>query len=282
MNRTKLFGLALLAALALGALTGASASASAPEFGRCLKKAAKSLTPGSYDNAKCVKEASEDAGTEAEKLKKGNWEWIPGALAGHNAFTISGGAVTLQTVAGKTITCESEKGEGEYDLDNAKRLTGIVLEMQGCHGSKCVASSNGHGPGELVFNELAGEVGFREASRGTTALKLEPGASAGGIFIEFECVGIEVDMRGKGGAEGEGILVPIRNDAMISANTLKFKAGTSMAAKGVQKPVMWEGTPAETYMEMNFQHLGWEQAGWTSETTLTNDEAFKYELNRVL
>jgi len=270
---------ALLALIVMlvGALGCASAYASPPEFGRCLKKAEKTLTPGSYDSAKCVKEAAEDPGTEAEKLRKGNFEWIAGVVPGHTRFTISGGAVTLQTIEGKTVVCSGQKGEGEYSLANSKQIAGVALELEGCTTAGLPCTTVGRSSGELVFNELAGEVGLWGASRAKTALKLEPGPAAGAEFIDFTCEGLEVQMRGKGGIPGEGVLVPIKNDTMVSADILKFNA-----SKGVQKPIVWEGFPAETYIEMNFEHAGWHEAGWTSETTLANDEAFKYELNRVL
>ena len=272
MRWTRCLGSATVIAIALCLLTGAAASASAPEFGRCLKKAQKSLTPGSYDSGKCIKEASEDLGTEAEKLKKGNWEWLPGPAAGQTAFTITGGVAIWKTVVGKTISCESEQGHGEYSASDFKRATGIVLELKGCTGSlRC--TTTGRPTGEIVFNGLAAEVGFQEAARGKTALKLYP--ETGSTFNEFKCIGLEVKMRGKGGVEGAGILVPIKNDTMTLTDTLKFNA-----VNGKQKPLVWEGSPTETYMEMNFEFTGWEQAGWTEETTLTNEA--KIELNRVL
>jgi len=262
--------MAVWATCALGAAASATASAAAPEFGRCVKQVAiEKAYAGAFSDAKCTKSASPE-----EQAKKGKYEWFAGPVAGQSHFTLSGGPVTWQTVAGKTLTCQSEQGTGEYSLSDSKQMIAITLEMKGCEGNGFKCTTTGKSAGELVFNELAAEVGFENVAKHKTALKLEPG-SAGAAFIEFKCVGLEVQMRGKGGAAGAGILIPIKNDKMTVSEALKLKA-----AKGKQRPLSWEGVPAETYMEMNFEHAGYEQAGWNGETLITNDEAI--ELNRVV
>jgi phage-related protein len=65
---------------------------------------------------------------------------------------------------------------------------------------------------------------------------------------------------------------------MKATEMLKFTA----SKKAVQKPVTWEGSPAETYAEFSVENLPFEQAGWTTELTLTNDEEMQYELNRLV
>jgi hypothetical protein len=272
MRRARLLGLAVWATCALGALASATASAAAPEFGRCIKQVAiEKAYAGAFSDPKCTKSVSPE-----EQAKKGKYEWFAGPAAGHNGFTFSGGAVTWQTVNGKTLTCKSEQGKGEYSLSDSKRVVGITFELKGCEGNggfKC--TTVGRSPGEVVLSELAAEVGFENVAKHKTALKLEPPAGASGIFVEFKCVGLEAQIRAKGGAAGAGILIPIKNGKMTAAETLKLKA-----TKGKQRPLTWEGVPAETYMEMNFEHLGYEQAGWNGETTISNDEAI--ELNRVV
>jgi hypothetical protein len=259
----------LLAAVALGAVGVATASAEAPEFGRCLKKAEPSL-PG-YSDSKCTKAATE--------AKNGKYEWVPGAVPGKNGFEIAGGVLTWATKAGQTMTCTSMKGEGEYSLTNNKRWSGVVLEVAGCtHGFGGVpCTTTGRASGELVFNELEAEVGYEDLSKKTTALKLYPASSAGDKFITFKCGTLSVDLRGKGGEAGAGVLVNINNNKMTASELLKFKA-----TKAVQQPVIWEGLPEETYLEQSFESLGYEQAGWTVTWSVTNDEAMKYELNLLV
>jgi hypothetical protein len=66
MRRLRLVGLCVLAALTIGAVATATASAEAPEFGRCVKKAVKGGS-GFYD-AKCAEAVSSEA----------RYEWQPG------------------------------------------------------------------------------------------------------------------------------------------------------------------------------------------------------------
>jgi hypothetical protein len=274
MRRARALGIIVVAALATSATATASASAQAPEFGRCIKKpAVEKIFSGKYSDAKCT-----IAVTPEEEATNGRFEWFPGAVAGKNAFTISGGALVWETINAKTLTCKSEKGKGEYSLTDSKRVTGVVLEMAGCKSAGLPCTTIGKASGELEFNELVGEAGYENLSKRKTALKLEPGPTAGGYFIQFACVGLGVRIRAKGGEAGAGILVNIRNDRMTATDTLKYTFST----KRVQKPVRWEGSPEETYIEMSFEKLPFEQAGWSGESTITNDEEMKYELNLLV
>jgi hypothetical protein len=254
----------LLAAVVLSGVCAAGASAEAPEFGQCLKKAEAGGV--GYTESKC-----ETAGEES----KAKYEWLPGAEAGKNSFVMSGSTLTWATKGGKTMTCTSQKAKGEYSLTNSKQFASIVWEFAGCVTSGFKCTSEGRSSGELVFNQLAGEVGFESVAGKMTALKLYPDASAKGKFINFKCVGLELAWRGKGEDPAAGILVNIKNDKMTATETLKYTA-----SKGVQKPVEWEGVPTETYMESSFEKLPFEQAGWTLTTKLNNAEGMRYELNR--
>jgi hypothetical protein len=260
-------GAAWVSVLVTFALAGAwttAASAEAPEFGRCLKKG--EVGGIGFSDSKCTK------GAEGSKAK---WEWSPGAVSGKNAFTISGGSLTWVTTGGKSISCTGSTAEGEYSLTNSKRWEHVLLRLSNC---KLAGASNcfteGDPSGDLVFNELTGEVGYEAVATKDTAINLYPGPSAGGKFIEFRCPPVVVKVRGKGGETSAGILVPIPNDTMKSTYSLIYKA-----TKGVQKPVSWEGVPGETYLEEEIESLGYEQAGWTTTLTVTNNEGMEYELN---
>jgi hypothetical protein len=263
MRRIRVAGLCVVAVFAMGAIASATASATAPEYGQCLKKAVKSL-PG-YSDSKCNKEATE--------AKKGSYEWLPGAVPGKNKFTSSGGAATLATKGGKTVTCTSEKSTGEYLADGTNKRESTAVEFAGCVSSTFKCTTEGKASGELVTNELLGEIGFESAAKKKTALKLYPAPSAKGKFIEFKCIGLEVKVRGKGEESGAGILVNIKNDKMTATETLKYKA-----TKGVQKPVKWEGPNPETYLESNFENLGYEQSGQVITSNVKNEEALELNL----
>ncbi len=86
MRRIKIMGLCLVAVFAVSVAMAGTASAAAPEFGRCLKIAKTTEKKLSlYDSAKCTKTAGEDAGTEAEKLKKGELRMVPGRRENTNS-----------------------------------------------------------------------------------------------------------------------------------------------------------------------------------------------------
>src|SRR6476660_6720027 len=275
MRRIKIAGLCLVAAFLVSVAMSATASAAAPEYGQCLKTTPKALT--NYDSAKCIKLAGEDAGTEAEKLKKGNFKWVPGFVAGKTEFTTTGGAATLKTKGGKTVTCTSEKSTGNYLEDGTNKKESTVVQFAGCQSSTFACTTVGKGTGELETRELIGEVGFENKALKKTALKLEPAPSAALKFIEFKCVGLEIKVRGKGEVAGAGILVNIKNDAMKFEETLKYKQSS-----GVQKPVKWEGPNAETFLESNFENTGYEQSGQEIESKVNNVGGIKYELNAVV
>jgi hypothetical protein len=270
MRRIKIAGLCLVAALVASVAVAATASAAAPELGRCVKNVAvEKKFSGSYSDSKCTKAVS-----EAEREKKGKYEWLPGPGA-NNGFTTSGGAATLTTKGGKTVTCTSEKSSGEYIAGGDNKHEKTVVEFAGCKSNGFACTTAGKSTGELVTNELLGEVGYEVAAKKKTALKLYPAPSAKGKFIEFKCVGLEIKVRGKGEEAGAGILVNIKNDKMTTTEALKYKA-----SKGIQKPVKWEGPNPETYLESNFENLGYEQSGQTITSTVKNEEAI--ELNAVI
>jgi hypothetical protein len=276
MRRMKIVGLCLIAVFAMSAVVSGSASAAAPEFGQCLKKAKKSL-PG-YADSKCTKEALE--------LAKGSYEWIPGVKAGQNTFTTKGGAATLLTVKGETVTCTSEFSTGEYVVGGNNKEEKTTVGFAGCKSNGLTCTTEGKSPGELETEGLVGVVGFEKTPGPTgrkTDLLLHPGpASAKHFFIAFKCTeALTIEVQGKGNGENEGILVPIKNDAMKSVEILKYKQ-----TKGVQKPVKWDpkdsgltGFSEETFLESNFQKTGFAKSGQTVESTVTNTGGVKYELN---
>jgi hypothetical protein len=267
MRRVRIAGLCLVAALVASVAATATASAAAPEFGRCLKNVPVGKKySGSYSDSKCTK-----AVAPAEKESKGKYEWLPGP-GPKNGFTSSGGTATLATKGGKTVTCTSEKSSGEFIAGTDNKHEQTTVEFAGCKSNTFACTTAGKASGELVTNELLGEVGFENAAKKKTALKLYPAPSAKGKFIEFKCIGLEVKVRGKGEEAGAGILVNVKNDKMTATETLKYKA-----TKGVQKPVKWEGPNPETYLESNFENLGYEQSGQTITSTVKGEEPL--ELN---
>jgi hypothetical protein len=249
----------IVVAVALGAVAATSASAAAPEYGRCLKQASGSGKK--FSDSKCTKEASGSAA---------KYEWLPGAAK--TKFTSSGGVGVLTTVGGSGVECKAESSTGEFVPGNNKEETGIVVTFTGCKSTGLPCTTPNAKSGELVTNELEGLVGWENKALKKTDFELIPSKNvASGFFIEFECEGLLVKVRGK-------LLVPIKNDKMTETETLKYKA-----KKGKQKPEKWEESSGNAILEAafsNFKGGAFEQAA--QEITATVKGAEKLELNAVV
>jgi hypothetical protein len=259
MRRTRIVGLCLVAVFAFTAFSVASASAAPPEFGRCLKQATKSLS--NYDSGKCIKFASEDTGTEAEKLKKGNFQWFPGVVKTKFTTKMKEATIaTLETVGGTKITCTGETSTGEYT--GLKTIGGMVAKFTGCEVSKIKCESAGAGAGNINTAPLGGPIGFETEvvppTKNHVASELH---SESGNIAEFECAGLKVVVKGS-------VLHKIAANAMKLTATEKFTA-----SKGKQKPEHFAGGVAKEHiLETSTNGGPFEQSGQTITSILTNEE----------
>jgi hypothetical protein len=260
MTRTKAIGLSLVAVLAVTVIAVSGASAFAPEFGRCLKQPTKSLS--NFDNGKCVKLASEDGGTESEKLKKGNYQWFSGVV--NNKFTTAikpSTIVTLETVLGTKLVCTGETSTGEYT--GPKEVGHVVIKFTGCE-AKVTCESAGAGSGRVTTASLAGTLGFETITEDTPArdrLALELHAEGGGNVMEFSCLGLKYVVRGS-------LLHKITANAMKLTATERFSA-----YHGKQKPDHFAGGSAGDHiLELSQNGNPFEQAGLNFITILSNEE----------
>jgi hypothetical protein len=255
-----------VALLAASGTLVAGASAEAPEFGRCLKVAPKSLS--NYDNTKCVKTASEDAGTEEEKLKKGNYQWFPGVVKSNFTFQVKEGTlVLLESVAGTKITCSGGTGAGKYT--GSKTVGAVVVKLTKCEPIAGQCTSSGEPAGTVTTAELSGLLGIWQ--KGTTRAKDKPGLSlkptVGEYLAQFVCGSIAVKVRG-------AVIVPLPGNAMKLSTTLKLAQ-----AKGKQKPEKFVEGPAEV-LETSFAGGPFEQTGFALALIQTNEE--KVAVNTVV
>ena len=253
MKQLRIMGLCLVSALMACALAVASASAEAPEYGRCLK-VAKPYN-GGFTNSGC---------TTKSEMKTGKYEWYPGVVK--KMQTSSGGKGALEEVNGNGVGCKQEHSVGEYS--GTKEVKNVIVTFEKCESVGLVCTSPGHSAGELVTNTLEGSVEWENKAGHKTALDLFP---AGGAekFIEFTCgATLKIAVRGS-------ILVPVKPDKMSLTVPLKYKQ-----KRGVQKPTEYEtgsGTKVKDVLEANFSGQGWLQSGQTITSTVTNEE--KLELN---
>jgi hypothetical protein len=268
MKHLRVIGVCALSVGAISAFTAAGASATAPEFGRCLKVAEHSLS--NYNSSKCVQLASEGTGTTEEKLKKGVYQWFPGVV--RNKFTTQikeATIATLETVGGTKVTCTGEKSVGEFT--GLKTVGNMTVHFTGCETNKVKCESAGAGIGNITTAALEGPIGFETevipASKDHLANELH--APGGGHLADFECVGLTVEVRGS-------VLHKITANSMKLTATEKFTA-----SKGHQKPEHFAGgTAKEHILETSFNHGAFEQSGQTITGILTGEE--KLEANSVV
>jgi hypothetical protein len=219
MRRVTGSALCLLAALALAAGTAASASAEAPEFGRCKKQAG-----GKFKNAGC---------TVGSVPGEERFEWFPGVVK--NNFTTANKAetlVTFESTSGTKITCSGESGHGEYS--GLKTESGVVLTFTGCEDSHLTCTTSGQPPGTITTASLGGEL--RVIKTGTTPAKnkvgIEWAPSPGSAFAEFECGPLKFELTGS-------LIIPLPANAMKLSYTIKFTANKALRLNGEQAALTW-------------------------------------------
>jgi len=264
MRRIRIAGLCLVAVFVMGAVFAGAASAANPEYGVCLKEGAKELSK--YDNAKCIKLASEDPGTEAEKIKKGSFVWHPGVPAkpGFTAVLKPSTIATLETKAGTKVTCTGLNAAGK--VTGLKTVTVTKTEFNGCESGGIKCNTTGAGTGVIKVNELLGELGVD--SKGSPSTKDKIGnvlwpaggtPTSGSELVEFACGGLTVKVK-------NSVISPVTANAMKSVATVKYTA-----SKGVQKPTKFEGGP-NYFLESKFSAAPYEQSGQSATTLQTNEE----------
>jgi len=260
MRHLKALALCLAAVCALSVAVVASAQAAPPEYGRCIKgvKNEKKEYIGSFSNSGCTKKV-----TEAEKAKKGKYEWFPGAVKKFQ--TSIGGKGILEEVGKNAVGCKSESSTGEYA--GTKEVKNVVVKFQGCESGPFKCTSEGHAVGELETNPLEGRVVWENEALKKVALDLFP-AEGQTQFIEFTC-GAALTVAVKG-----SILVPVKTNKMSETVVLKYKA-----THGFQKPEAYEegGKKITDILLSNFAGKGFAQAGQNITSTVKNEE--KLELN---
>jgi hypothetical protein len=248
-----------LAAISLGVV--ASASAVAPEYGRCVKaeKNAKKEWTGSFSDSKCTKKVSAE-----EKAKKGKYEWLPGVVKKFQ--TSSGGKGVLEEVGKNAVGCKSESSTGEYS--GTKEVKNVIVKFKECESGPFTCTSEGHAEGELETQPLEGRVVWENEATKKVAFELFP---VGTQFIEFTC-GAALTVAVKG-----AILVPIKTNTMSETVALKYKA-----KHGFQTPEFYEegGKKVRAVLLSNFAGKGFAQAGQNIVSTVKNEE--KLELNTVV
>jgi hypothetical protein len=226
MQRTGIVGLCLVVASLIGVIAAASASATfieePPEYGQCLPKPFNGV--GNWKDAGCTVAGGPGA-------KDHRYEWYPGfgqdwaqdppRLITRPKFTSTikrGTLAVLEVGHLETVVCAGATAKGE--ITGPKTVGNVVAVFTGCTeaaGNGC--QSDGKPPGTVITNTLQGELGIIKEYP-LTPIKDKVGLYLFFEALEFECVGIPVEVRGS-------VIHPIAANAMKAAATEQFsgKAG---------------------------------------------------------
>jgi hypothetical protein len=253
MRRFRSLGACLIAASMWASVAVASASAEAPEVGRCVAHAS-----GKYTNSVCTKLAKGKA--------VGSFEWESGAIKKN--FTGSGGAATLETIHAVKVTCKAESSDGEFT--SSKTVGNIAVVFTSCEslGYKC--KTPGSAEGEIVTNPLAGTLVWEKYGK-KVAIDLVP--QSGEWFVEFTC--------GPANAKVKGSVL-----TNIPANKAETKVEEKFTAKkGKQKPEYYYLSKTEKVKDVLISKIGGpgaelEQSGQTITNIQTDEEAL--EINTTI
>ena len=275
MRQIRIVGLCLLAALVYGAQCVASASAAAPEIGRCIAHKG-----GKFKEAGCK--------TEAKVATEEKFEWYPGdgsespktkeakpILKKHFTTKIKEGTglAKLETVHGVVVTCVNQTGEGEFTSVKTLSVTNVVFT--GCESNAFQCNSTNPKAaniGEIRVVPLVGLIGIEkigllngkeDPAKDKLANELSP--AEGTVFTEFECGPAKAKVIGH-------VLSPITNK-MLSSMTVKFtatKANKNPKNSQVEKKLI---------LESSISGGPFEQAGQTLTTVQEGEE--KAEVSSV-
>jgi hypothetical protein len=267
MKRITTIGLCLIGVLATSAVAAASASAEAPEYGRCVKGVAHE---GGFTTATCVATDKED--------NDGVYEWLPGAgtkpgFRTEANLTESTGGLTFETVRGTKIACKSESGAGEFVGTKEVRISSI--KFKGCQASGAECSTGGAAAEEIVTNELTGNLRFAVGGKTKKKLVNELVPTSGPLLVGFACNTFPVEVRPESTG---GLLNNLVSDKMITKSSNKYAL-----LKGEQKPAEYEdleGKLVSAGLEENFAGGPFEESGMAFTNEQTNEEAI--EANAVV
>jgi hypothetical protein len=263
--RIRMMGV-LIAALAMSAITVASAAAATPpDYGRCLKvSVAKS---GVWGNTGCTK----TGGTKANE-----YEWYPGfegakpiVKPGYKTKLKPTTTATLETVKGDKVVCTGETGAGYIYTPNYSVVTSMTLT--GCASGGFACQSESQPAGTIDGGGNYDYIGWIN----------QPLKKVGGLLAvpgwQFSCSG--GTLAGLTVYIYNGAWVPLKAGKMLKAETVKY-----VATAGKQKPE--EGEPYGHYvLEAHYynslgEYVGQEQIGLTAAIVQTNAE--KIEINPVV
>jgi len=250
--------LPLAAALTASVVAAASASAAAPEYGRCVNVAVLGKV-GAFKNSGCTVRA-----TASEH--KFEWEPGPGAKPKFSSHLKSETLATIETEKGPKFTCKQMHDAGEVTGPK----TGIIqFTFEGCESSSLACTTPGQAAGVIATPVLPSRLIIikKEATANKTKVGNDIG-SVGGLFAEFECGPVNVVISGSW-------IWPVKTNAMFRELTYLFNE-----SEGHQKgPEKGEGEPKDV-LEASIAGGAPERVGLSFTQVQVNEQ--KSEVNTVV
>jgi hypothetical protein len=183
----------------------ASASADAPEFGRCVKGVAHE---GGFSGPTCI---------ATDKIDNdGVYEWLPGPGPKPGFTTkMTSGSVVFETVKGTKVVCRSESSAGE--VISAKEIRIPSIKFNGCQSAAGLANTEGAAREEIVTRELTGHLRFAAGGKVKKLVDIELVPASPPLFVEFNVGGFKFEFQPEatGGLLNQTTEEPIEVNAVV-------------------------------------------------------------------
>jgi len=232
MRSSRVWGVCVLIALVVGALSASNASArELPEWGRCVK--VETGKTGAFTGPTCLKLAS---GTQI-----GKYEWVSASATEKLSFAASGLETVLTATGHSTVRCIAANITGEY---TGGKTASVSMELQGCtdQSAKQCTSPPGINKSEIkvmadaelgytLFEEVEGK---KRIAVGVDLKPMPPLTS----IANYECTEAGETAAVEGSVIGK--LKPVNK--MTTETDLSIKT----TLRGVQQPESFAGGPKDT------------------------------------
>jgi hypothetical protein len=266
MNKIRLIFACAVAALAVGAVTAAGASAAEPalyQCGKAAKNAEKHYTGGFNDKACSQANLSHAGKYELEEWNLGSKALKTGKEGKVATFKGKGKGANLEVKEIGGISCTSSADTGQFN--GPKSAAKVLVIFKGCelNHHQC---QNTVTAGEVKTNALKGEIGYIQGGAAKHEVGVALTAESGTYEAEFRCG--ELELRVRGTVIG---LVTSTQNAFTKEATLLFQQ-----SGGEQRIKHLEGGPTDVLLT-EARKTGGEygspaESGESTETTGKGEE----------
>jgi hypothetical protein len=257
MKRVRIVGICFVAAVAIGAVAAAGASAEAPEYGRCVKGVAHE---GGFATSGCIGIDTED--------NDGIYSWVPGVVKGGFTESSTTGS-TIETVKGTKVTCKTLSAAGEF-VGTKEFVLPTGMKLNGCTSGGIPYNTEGAAAEEVVTNPLTGHLRIEkfgaEPSKDKLVNELVP--TSGGLYATIKAGSFRVEWRPESTG---GVLNTLVVNKMLKSSSNKYTS-----TQGEEKPSGYEpeeGVTVPAGFESSFGGSPFEEFAWTITIAQTNEEA---------